>query len=1311
MKRIQFLSLTLISFLTLFFTLTSSFTPPSTAQVTPISPEDRATVESVIYQAIDQQETEHLITIIYQTRVMNLTFSPDAQWARAWVVPVDPETGEPAPIEPGLAVVRKDNTTWKVFLQADASWLEAIQASPETLFPPEEKTMWVEMFQQVQIRLPSAPFTGYRLPWKAGDTRSLSQSVLHDKYTPSRSMHYAFDFYQQGERGLLWDIYAAKSGTVYLAVDDVETCYQYHCDNQGRGNYIVLKDTTTTPTSYQLYLHLAQNSIPPALKVIGTPVKRGQFIGIADNTGASYGNHLHFMVHTYPGWWGQSVDITFDDVFINGGRPRVQNQWYDDEPYCLHKDGYNDVCDDFQTNYVSRNVACEIPDETPPNGALTSPDTDGAPVTSTLFLAGWGEDSACGLASGQFITNYDGTWHNIGPSFTSSPFTYEWNSCDVPDGPVEVGLRLTDQAVNSAIVGARSLSKDYTCPSPPVPTCIPGDNEVMLFDGSEYTGACLPFTPGDFTDLGTKEGNVSAIMVGANVQATLYLYNDFTGRGENFFANDNNLTDNQIGSDTAGAIQVNYNYQLPLPPRLLSPSNGIVVPLNDILTLLWDNGGFAVETQVLLISNVSPPFTSTWQSELYTHLDGLAVGDYTWRVRGRNPAGEGDWSLPYTFTIASTSPTPPPTVSVPFTDTMEISPTKWTATGFWHLVKDASLSYSGSHSWWYQDNDGNYANDQPNTGDLTSPAFTISTSGHYYLRFYYRYTTETQGPDWDQRWVQISIDGGPYHQSLQAGQRQQLTDDPFADEMSDPYLSSQVLDLGVLGPGQVVRIRFHFDTLDAYKNAYQGWAIDDVGITTIPPEAPGDINEPNDTTQLATPITAGSQTDCDISPQGDFDYFQFTASAGDRIVVDIDAQSLGSWLDPYLYLLDSDGDSVLAQNDDEIYAQNRDSFIAFYAPHNGTYYLKLRAWNNPRAGGSQYFYNLRLYIDNVDPVMNFLNPANASGYLNNQVVTLAASAVDEQSGSGISRVDFYFHGNDWINQNWELLGSDTDGTNGWSVPFDRPDQNGIALFVKTIDWSRNTAGQGYWNLSVDRTPPQTALIPFTPTQTSTAFLLKWTGSDNLAGIDFYDLQWTIDGGVWQNYPMTITAHTQSTWLIGAPGHSYAFRIRGIDRAGNAEAWPANAETNTTIPANVCTNPDVWEVDNTAISASGIIINQVQVHNFCNPETSDGLYDTDWVTFTVQAGQRYLIQASPTSENTAAAISVCTGNGITLSLCAEMTQTIWGKSAFIDWIGTTNEVLYIRIHHTDGRVAGSSVSYQVYITKNYPVFMPVINQKP
>jgi hypothetical protein len=688
------------------------------------------------------------------------------------------------------------------------------------------------------------------------------------------------------------------------------------------------------------------------------------------------------------------------------------------------------------------------------------------------------------------------------------------------------------------------------------------------------------------------------------------------------------------------------------------------------------------------------------------HLEGLDEGEYAWQVRGRNPSGIGPWSSSRAFSVVDIHPTPPSTISVPYTDTMEITTTipLWTATSLWHLVDDNTLAKSGSHSWWYQGSNQSYDTGQPNAGDLTSPTYEISAAGHYYLRFFYRYTTESQGPRWDQRWVQVSIDGGPFRNAWQ------LTDDPMSAELDDPYLTSKVLDLGTLGTGQTVRIRFHFETLDAIKNGFEGWTIDDLNIITAAPDTCADINEPNDTWQQAPTIAYTQTVNASICPPGDFDYYRFNASAGDQVAIDIDAAIASSSLDPYLYLLDSDGVSVLAENDDEVFTVLIDPFLTFQMPHNGTYYLKVRAWDNPRAGGSKYTYTIRLFNDKIDPTLVFPAPPTTNGYLPNQTINLTALVSDTQSG--VAYVDFYWHDNDWERGKWKLLYSDTDGANGWNTSFNptaQPEQKNLALYVNAYDRARNMIGSGHWNLGIDRTLPVTALGPISATQTSTAFALSWTGSDNLSGLDHYELQWNVDNSGWQAYPATLTALTQKIWMIVQAGHNYAFRLRGVDVAGNQEAFTTTAETSTTIPATICSAPDSWETDNTSATAKPISFSVNQIHNFCNPLTPDKLNDVDWITITVRAGQRYLIQVTPLAENAAATISLYTSDGVTLTLQAEATPTDFGQSTWLEWFPSKSEIAYIRLRHPDGRVAGNTVAYEVRVVENYPVYLPVVRR--
>jgi PKD repeat protein/surface antigen len=229
------------------------------------------------------------------------------------------------------------------------------------------------------------------------------------------------------------------------------------------------------------------------------------------------------------------------------------------------------------------------------------------------------------------------------------------------------------------------------------------------------------------------------------------------------------------------------------------------------------------------------------------------------------------------------------TASAPYGDDMESGTNEWTATGLWHQVDGYSPypeNHSSSNSWWYgQDATGDYDTGAANSGSLTSRQIYIPESGHY-LRFWYWYETETQGSDWDQRWVQIAVDGGAFNDVLQ------LRDDP-----KRWWLQSPAIDLSGYA-GHTIQIRFHFETLDSEYNGYRGWYIDDFEISTTPPPSCADSHEPNDTPTEATSIAYGQSLEADTCPGGDYDFYAFSGAAGDKVVVDIDAQVDGSWLDP-----------------------------------------------------------------------------------------------------------------------------------------------------------------------------------------------------------------------------------------------------------------------------------------------------------------------------------------------------------------------------------------------------------------------------
>lgn len=258
-------------------------------------------------------------------------FNENKTQALLWMAEHDPETGETLAREPEiiLAVWHEDANKWSLHITSD---LEFNSFFMTTDFKDDEIA---ERFRSGSDPKPGpgTVYGGYYLPWKGGLTKRLTWSVAHSSCTPKSYCKYAFDFAD----GTMFEIMAAKGGYVYHWRD---TCSN---GDSGCTNSITLEDRTTTPWTYQIYLHLAKNSIPQSLKTKGVYVTQGTKLAKADDTGLSTGHHLHFMVveaetldkcKNY--CFGKAVDITFRDVEINwdaatqGGRPRLlaEASWY-----------------------------------------------------------------------------------------------------------------------------------------------------------------------------------------------------------------------------------------------------------------------------------------------------------------------------------------------------------------------------------------------------------------------------------------------------------------------------------------------------------------------------------------------------------------------------------------------------------------------------------------------------------------------------------------------------------------------------------------------------------------------------------------------------------------------------------------------------------------------------------------------------------------------------------------------------------------------------------------------------------------------
>ncbi len=98
---------------------------------------------------------------------------------------------------------------------------------------------------------------------------------------------------------------------------------------------------------------------------------------------------------------------------------------------------------------------------------------------------------------------------------------------------------------------------------------------------------------------------------------------------------------------------------------------------------------------------------------------------------------------------------------------------------------------------------------------------------------------------------------------------------------------------------------------------------------------------------------------------------------------------------------------------------------------------------------------------------------------------------------------------------------------------------------------------------VDNQAPTTSVAALPATSPAT-FTVNWSGTDpGNSGILSYDVQVRDgSGGTWNTWQSAVT--TTSAPYTGLAGHTYYFRSRARDNAGNLEAYPSGADAQTAI---------------------------------------------------------------------------------------------------------------------------------------------------
>lgn len=451
--------------------LPAAFTGPKGGDPTPhraTAPEAEALWRA--YQQRYQMDLakfyEDPLTNLFEPVLDQAFISADGQTAVLWLALKD-HTGRVLATEPGVVFARRQNDHWKIVFSTDKEWAQIKESLPEHFLPASFQSPPEDHVENTI----STPLTGYYLPYIAGTAHRLEGSILHfHNYPPlgypscsEAECHYAYDFTDAGHFPLV----ASKAGTVISSRDSCSdgspTCT----------NYIILRDAVGG--TYQIYLHLAYNTIPNSLTA-GTFVNRGKYLGDTDDTGYSTSEHVHFMVTNgfwyggdgYP--WGYSVDVRFADVSINAGIPRTCYEvkylpTYDGATACNGDKGnpfspQNDW-------FVSGNVGAS-----PPTGRLTRP-LAGALVGSIRnplmdVTAETSDDVRVVRAVLQAFIN--GRWLELSPRVSNpSPagvFDWDVNLCQagIVNGPLEVALKIWDHEGNQvSLLSRRTIQVAGAC--------------------------------------------------------------------------------------------------------------------------------------------------------------------------------------------------------------------------------------------------------------------------------------------------------------------------------------------------------------------------------------------------------------------------------------------------------------------------------------------------------------------------------------------------------------------------------------------------------------------------------------------------------------------------------------------------------------------------------------------------------------------------------------------------------------------------------------------------------------------------------
>ena len=166
---------------------------------------------------------------------------------------------------------------------------------------------------------------------------------------------------------------------------------------------------------------------------------------------------------------------------------------------------------------------------------------------------------------------------------------------------------------------------------------------------------------------------------------------------------------------------------------------------------------------------------------------------------------------------------------------------------------------------------------------------------------------------------------------------------------------------------------------------------------------------------------------------------------------------------------------------------------------------------------------------------------------------VSADVTKGSTGANITSVEFWFHGRNWSTGDWVYLGKDTNGSNGWQAPIittGMAEASDYSILAVATDSAGNKDVDVSFQAIVDGTSPWITFETVRSPLMSNLVTIRWTGGDNLSGLNYYSLAVNVNGAGYQTLENILPKTTTSyTYPVGK-NQILVFALTAYDKSGN-----------------------------------------------------------------------------------------------------------------------------------------------------------------